>query len=773
MNVNDFVILPGSKTGLSVKLKAKSIRELQLEKTHLELENKEMEKKLQQLQENMSREKQEREQANGYHWKSGQAGLGLQPQLLSQNKENIGKVSSGKVRLRVLKEQDQVSEAAKQATAHKIVTDVSAEKPKVKGRACGQCEIKSALLMCLECGEDYCPGCFARMHQKGALKLHRTTSLPVKSRVPVGKLEAAQQFLKEASTAPSSEVRLESQNGGSLLQGTFDEEVSAKSFQQVLNQWRSGNCSQKYKEERSCQVESENSGTCQVQTSPPVLKKPTEIEFKEDSLTYMEKLLIKKHRRTPVDKLPYSIIEDELKLETSLINETQNTCFEKEEEEEEEEEEDIAVARIEAEEMKKYWTDVFKKEPEVVMINSEPSLKIKILEDTFKEESEETATFVLMEAGSDEFDYSGTMSKNEKTEPDVFLAQAGNITTRSPLSPTVGSEKCLTFLHNDLEETPRVRAPFSQSERADAACGCSGVEEIVPTIPNKRAITKEKWPETKKSSSHMSFEQTFSPPKLVPGKPFPVMELPKDCKLSLELNEASPLTTKASLVALREKPVCNAYRGLERFFTMDTNCQQVTVDSFPSPSTARHSPSSTISFSGRPELWVKQLSLSECADDCVVQEVFKKELSRPSSRLGRKSPSHGALPSVLPGALDAGPTNPAAWPLSRAASEISEIESIDVTEHDDPFWEYSTDQQALADLVDELQSNSDPCENFSGLTSGDFSRHSKGPWQNLSDFHNSNEIGDYSKGDTIRVYDESYTDDEEDQRDRQQVIELH
>lgn len=39
----------------------RSIRELQLEKVQLELENKEMEKTLQQLQSNMSREKQERE----------------------------------------------------------------------------------------------------------------------------------------------------------------------------------------------------------------------------------------------------------------------------------------------------------------------------------------------------------------------------------------------------------------------------------------------------------------------------------------------------------------------------------------------------------------------------------------------------------------------------------------------------------------------------------------------------------------------------------------
>lgn len=47
------------------------------------------------------------------------------------------------------------------------------------------------------------------------------------------------------------------------------------------------------------------------------------------------------------------------------------------------------------------------------------------------------------------------MSKNEKTEPDIFLAQAGNITTRSPLCSAVGSERCLTFLHNNPEETLR------------------------------------------------------------------------------------------------------------------------------------------------------------------------------------------------------------------------------------------------------------------------------------------------------------------------------
>ncbi|NXV19983.1 ZBBX protein, partial [Cepphus grylle] len=93
MNINDFVILPGSKTGTSVRLKTKTIRELQLEKVQLETETKEMEKKLQQLQSNMSREKEERRKSSAYRWKSGQAGpMTIQARVLSQSKASNNKV---------------------------------------------------------------------------------------------------------------------------------------------------------------------------------------------------------------------------------------------------------------------------------------------------------------------------------------------------------------------------------------------------------------------------------------------------------------------------------------------------------------------------------------------------------------------------------------------------------------------------------------------------------------------------------------------------------
>ncbi|NXY36955.1 ZBBX protein, partial [Pomatorhinus ruficollis] len=142
MNVSDFVILPGSKTGTSVRLKTKTVKELQLEKVQLETENKEMEKRLRQLQSNMSREKEERRKLGAYHWKSGQAGPRTPPRAVAQNNENR-KVSPEKVKLQVLKEQSQ-EPVRKPVKPERNV--VAHEKLRVKGMACGSPEIKGGLL---------------------------------------------------------------------------------------------------------------------------------------------------------------------------------------------------------------------------------------------------------------------------------------------------------------------------------------------------------------------------------------------------------------------------------------------------------------------------------------------------------------------------------------------------------------------------------------------------------------------------------------------------
>ncbi|NWH32459.1 ZBBX protein, partial [Chloropsis hardwickii] len=145
MNVNDFVIFPGSKAGTSVRLKTKTVKELQLEKAQLETENKEMEKRLLQLQSNMSREKEERRKLGAYHWKSGQAEPRTLPaRAVAQNNENRKKLSPEKVKLQVLKKQIQepVKKPVKPGRGN-----VAHKKLAVKGMACGPPEIKGGLLV--------------------------------------------------------------------------------------------------------------------------------------------------------------------------------------------------------------------------------------------------------------------------------------------------------------------------------------------------------------------------------------------------------------------------------------------------------------------------------------------------------------------------------------------------------------------------------------------------------------------------------------------------
>ncbi|NXY64104.1 ZBBX protein, partial [Callaeas wilsoni] len=145
MNINDFVILPGSKAGTSVRLKKKTVKELQLEKAQLETENKEMEERLRQLQLNMSREKEERRKLGAYHWRSGQAGpRPTQARVLAQNNENRKKVSPEKVKLQILK--DQVQAPVKEPVKPERENVVAHEKLGLKGMACGLPEIKGGLL---------------------------------------------------------------------------------------------------------------------------------------------------------------------------------------------------------------------------------------------------------------------------------------------------------------------------------------------------------------------------------------------------------------------------------------------------------------------------------------------------------------------------------------------------------------------------------------------------------------------------------------------------
>ncbi|XP_070098643.1 zinc finger B-box domain-containing protein 1 isoform X10 [Equus caballus] len=358
MNTKDFVVLPWGKPGNSVKLKYKDAQELRMEKVRLELENQEMEKKLQEFQSTRSKEKEERE-SSGYHWKSGQVSkLGNQSHMMSQIKGNIIKFSAGKVKLKLLKEQ--LQEPVKQPLNCKMANSPESEKPKIKGKFCGQCENKAALLVCLECGEDYCSGCFAKIHQKGALKLHRTTLLQV-----------------EISTTRRAECT--NPRDRLLCGGSFDEDASAQSFQEVLNQHGTGHHDDNEKQNLQA-AKADSLEECEVQTNLKIWREPLKIEFKEDSLSYMEKLWLKKHRRTPQEQLRNMLLETFIP-QCKTASEAQ--CSQNENDED-----------SDVEETKVQQPALFLPVEEINVERPEPSLKIVELDDTCEEDIEDPGNFV-------------------------------------------------------------------------------------------------------------------------------------------------------------------------------------------------------------------------------------------------------------------------------------------------------------------------------------------------------------------------------------------
>ncbi|KAM6414139.1 zinc finger B-box domain-containing protein 1 [Rhynochetos jubatus] len=369
MNVNDFVILPGSKTGTSVRLKAKTVRELHLKKVQLEVENKEMEKKLRQLQSHMSREKEERKKSSAYHWKSGQAGpMTTQARVSSQSKAKDNKVSSGKVKLQILGEQ--IPGPVKEPFKHEVANAVAHEESEAK---------RIARLLLTEAdprvGKLEVVDHFSKKVNPEESKInHKQKKANSKHRLPSDKFPSLLVSVGSAEklSAESTCAGLENQDKGLLLNGTFNEEESAVSFQEALIQWRKSNHGHRG-ELHAREVLSEPVGICEVQTNLTVTKEPIQIEFKEDGLSYMEKLLLKKYRRTPVDQISGNCIKDLRPVQTLSVHQAVIG---------EGAEGDAEVDDLTVEEVKRYWTSVFREEiPNTASDSAESSLKIEFLDD--------------------------------------------------------------------------------------------------------------------------------------------------------------------------------------------------------------------------------------------------------------------------------------------------------------------------------------------------------------------------------------------------------
>ncbi|XP_071608840.1 zinc finger B-box domain-containing protein 1 [Heliangelus exortis] len=764
MNINDFVILPGSKTGTSVRLKTKTVRELQLEKAQLETENKEMEKRLQQLQLNMRREKEQRKKSSAYHWKSGQAGpMITQARVLPQSKEKSNKVSSGKARLKILKEQ--IQEPLTEPFKHEMANSVAHEKSEVKKLTCGLCEIQSALLT----GADTRAGKLevidhfmrevnlseSKMNheQKKVNSKYQVTSDKFSSLPPsADSAEATVQELCSESTCTG----LENQDKGLLLNGAFNEEESAKSFQKALLQWRRGNCGHREQLHASDAL-SESVGICEVQTNLTVRKEPVHIEFKQDGLSYLEKLLLKKYRRTPVEQMTGSCIKDLRAVEPQNVHQAVTG---------EEGEGDDDIDDLTVEEVKRYWTSVFREDVPNTLPESadfkEPCLKIELLDDSYGKDLEGLPNFVVMEAGAI------GMNKQRKTD-----------------------------LLEQMERNPVSNKEISQEKMAV----CSHLE--------RNAVQKESVKLKKMTRSLISSKlpvKISNPTELMSSK-YLLETLQKPQKGSQQLDSTCnshslllPVLTKSSVlqdVAKRQKSVSTQYWGFEGFFVVGANPKPGVLGARSSLCAVSSHRDSKVPFPGDGK-WVTERSSGEYAADSVVQGVLEGLLKRPSSGLGmqkrisapvvaqRSCPGNDSrrpwprnnLHCKMTGNC---PTNTQPRPKSssmdlfRDDTEAAKYKCLDITTQDEWLWEDIADQEALLTLEKELQSYTGPEKHYS-LPTEDATSSSKCSEKMFGDttvFHKNLEVKDHSRVDTIRGWDESQMDDEEEiLEDKQQVLAL-
>ncbi|XP_004383490.1 zinc finger B-box domain-containing protein 1 isoform X1 [Trichechus manatus latirostris] len=833
MNTKDFVVLPWGKAGNSIKLKYKNVRELRLEKEQLELENQEMEKKLQELDSTVNKEMDKRESSR-CHWKSGQAGkLGNRSHMMSQNKGNVIKLSAGKVKLKLLK--DQLQEPTKQPHNYNMANSSENEKPKIKGKVCGQCENKAALLVCLECGEDYCSGCFAKIHQKGALKLHRTTLLQAKPQILSSVLDVAHRFIKEVnpdepkgenhstkgiSKGPHklkslllqgrcSEVeittskRAESTNQKEelLCEGSFDEEASAKSFQEVLNQWRTRNHDDNEKQNLPAE-KPDSMEACEVQTNLKIWSEPLEIEFKEDSLSYMEKLWLKKHRRTLQDEL-LNTQPNESILSCKTTHETQFSPNGSEEE-------------SDVEEMEVQCPEPLLPGEELKIERPEPSLKIVELDDTYEEESEEPGNVVPYKVELPDADRKQSWTFHDYQENNFPYENDAHQHYVFTKGKTDLLKFCLTnsssyYKDNSKAGTsntdfdniahPDVYSPAIEKIEENSSCEKNLTEESIDIESNQKS-----------ADSCTPFESKNSLPSTDLEEPFFKEKLSQDIKESLDfsnLHERPNLqdseTTKSPLllqeITLRSKPITDHYQGLEKFFIFGKNER---LNLLPSHSLECSSCSTRSTLAGDRE-WIPDHSLSAYANTMVALDVqhsaWNLSPGRTQQRTGQTSqrPSTVNLPlsnsvkksSSCFSSSHLRPRSAAARSLSRAASEISEIEYIDVTDHNEPFLDNTADQQALDSLekeLNELRNLADPSEKLYSLTSEEspaFNSRLQNTSEITTDFlkisHSRGPCGveeQSSSGKDIKIpswltLSESSTDeDEEDFLDKQHVITL-
>ncbi|XP_012938442.1 uncharacterized protein LOC101863985 [Aplysia californica] len=325
------------KEDMSMRLRAQNLRNARDQTKRLEDDNRKMEDRLRELKTAMTREKEERERQGGGFWGRGQTNTGSLTNYATEvlhNKAEKPPKEGKKKKVKVL--QDQPIEVPKRSSqpgtmkyiAQRKLTSGSTPRDKLKGPRCGQCEDRTATLSCMQCSEIYCPGCFAAFHLKGALKQHR--SVPISASGPrvcmspspssaapsprggqasgaiVSHTMSSDNGSEASGPSPSHSSPRDSVN--SLLQGNYDESQSAASFQAALMAWRQGeepsDSSPEQRSPRKPIASPIKSPVVAVDESTGTVEESKALEIKfTHTLSYAERLMLKKHRRTELAEM--------------------------------------------------------------------------------------------------------------------------------------------------------------------------------------------------------------------------------------------------------------------------------------------------------------------------------------------------------------------------------------------------------------------------------------------------------------------------------------
>ncbi|XP_024133573.1 zinc finger B-box domain-containing protein 1 isoform X7 [Oryzias melastigma] len=236
------------------------MQKLQLTAATLDNESKEMEERLQQLKEHMSKEKEERGHSRGFKRVSGQHVPFNSNYSTKKENENVILKQTGKVKIRVLKPESFTAPLQPPPPpSFRSVAQRTARRNRVKEAICGPCEVKTAGLVQMVNDEE--------------------------------------------------EKEMRGIETSCLLDGNFSEEESARYFQEALKQWRGERRNGKeqlmdatlpLKSATATQVDLPNRKAEERRGGEE--ETPTvRVQFTQNKLTYMDRLLLKKHRRTPIE----------------------------------------------------------------------------------------------------------------------------------------------------------------------------------------------------------------------------------------------------------------------------------------------------------------------------------------------------------------------------------------------------------------------------------------------------------------------------------------